>query len=631
MVSCTDDFEKKNTNPDKIYEVNIQNIFPGTVYKTMNYLSELNYNHYSWMSRYVTLFSSPSDQSNNSGVFTNLYVNVLRDLKMSEKAFTNKTGFENRLQIVKTWQAYVYSVIVGSWGGMPMSGAFVDSPNEMYKYDSEIEMYRSILEMLKTATENFNPGTIYAADLLNPDPIFPTSVSSSSSDISKWRKFANTLRLDIALRIQNLDPALAEATVKECMAHEDWLISSNDDAVKCKWGSNLNADVSYYYNRVLKTYVANPNITTYPRIDMYFFIYLKSYNDPRMSAFATPSDPAAQFVIKDTLTRETPGFPDFRDSIAVTYKVPYLPYYDGAGVPQGWTVGIDPNSPGGTGTYQNPYSGVTIADKTWAFININFLKQDATFSILNGADAFFLKAEAKILYGVGKNSAEQYYNDGIEASMLEYGFTTTQATQYKSQQGIKWDTNGKGVPDFRGFYYADINGQGGDENHLEQIYKQRYIADFFNGFAACALERRTRSLRFPPFFYNAGTVNEGSNGLEDFMPERLLYPFDEMSKNPTAYYNAITNLQANSPSPNGARWGDNFFTLLGISKPNPDKISNWETGKIRYNTLFLQKWYGKTQEEFIQRAKISYPGITDSTSLKQYIGYTAKYLKTYNP
>ena len=35
-VGCTDGFETTNSDPNKLYEVNLQSIFPGTVYKTMN-------------------------------------------------------------------------------------------------------------------------------------------------------------------------------------------------------------------------------------------------------------------------------------------------------------------------------------------------------------------------------------------------------------------------------------------------------------------------------------------------------------------------------------------------------------------------------------------------------------------
>lgn len=66
------------------------------------------------------------------------------------------------------------------------------------------------------------------------------------------------------------------------------------------------------------------------------------------------------------------------------------------------------------------------------------------------------------------------------------------ASDYYEQDGVKWNTNGEGIYDYQGIYKVEVNGEGGDENHLEQIWKQRYLADFFNGHAAWTLERRTR-------------------------------------------------------------------------------------------------------------------------------------------
>lgn len=35
-VGCTDDFESTNSDPNKLYNIELRNIFPGTVYRTMN-------------------------------------------------------------------------------------------------------------------------------------------------------------------------------------------------------------------------------------------------------------------------------------------------------------------------------------------------------------------------------------------------------------------------------------------------------------------------------------------------------------------------------------------------------------------------------------------------------------------
>jgi hypothetical protein len=631
-VSCTDGFDEANMNPNKSYNPALQHVFPGIVYKTLNNTADLNYTRYSCYARYIQRGSfGLGDTEDNGGIFNSFYVNILKDLKKLELNYAGMEGYENTGYIILTWKAYIYSILVTTFGGVPMSEAISTSDEITYKYDTEAEIYTEILRMLAEAANGFDP----QGDKLLRDPVFRNS--DGSSNIGMWRKFANSLRLDIALQIQNMDVELAKTHIKGALEHDDRLISSTGEIVKLQWGSNVNADVSYYYNRFLRNFENGTNLSygDYPSLNQYFFLYLKSYNDPRLTVYAQRPPYEDRFtVVNDTLTRPTPGDPATRDSILVEYRIPYLPQRELRYIPIGWEVANNPNSPGGGSPYSDPYSGVD--NKSFAYINRDFIKPDASQVILNYADICFMKAEVAVKYPELINgSAEDYYYMGIDASFAEYGLSSGVAA-YKEQDGIKWNTDGKGFYEYREFYKADIHGAGGNENHLEQIYKQRYIADFFNGHAGWTLERRTRVLKYPPFFYNGESSVQGSNGRCDFIPERIIYPKNEMNYNKDAYYAAVADLQAQSPDPNPAREGDNFFTLLRIAKPDPglSNLNPWISGYIVYNSRFYRKWYGNTQEEFIENARKEYPEITDVSELEQYIGYKVneeEIISTYVP
>ena len=79
-VGCTDGFETINSDPNKLYEVNLQSIFPGTVYKTMNAISELNNNRMWSYSRYITnvAFQTPWNERGD-GFYRKFYVEILRE------------------------------------------------------------------------------------------------------------------------------------------------------------------------------------------------------------------------------------------------------------------------------------------------------------------------------------------------------------------------------------------------------------------------------------------------------------------------------------------------------------------------------------------------------------------------
>lgn len=183
-----------------------------------------------------------------------------------------------------------------------------------------------------------------------------------------------------------------------------------------------------------------------------------------------------------------------------------------------------------------------------------------------------------------------------------------------AQDGVKWNTDALGFYDTRKLIRASILGKGEMKNHLEQIYKQRYFADFMDGISAWRMERRTRALDFPPFFSpQSGGFEEGGN--KDYAyPQRLYFPLLELQINAEAYYEAIASLQENSPAPNPGRWGDNVFTVLDFAIPVPnveEKVANWkEIQYVEYNMEMQEKKYGKNYEEFVKTAR-GMTGITD--------------------
>jgi hypothetical protein len=655
---CTDGFEEINKDPNKLYDVDFNYVFPGVVYRSMNNLAELNFNYLLTYSRYAVIqaFCGPR-QDEGDGFYNRFYVQILRDLEKTDWEYAGKTGYENRLAIVKTWKAYTYYIMASMYGGIAMSDAMLTDENKTeYKYDTEAAAYLQMLELLEEAIALYNPQSLYSTDVLNPDPVF-----GATGSVSKWRKFANTLQLNIALHIQNLSPEIAESYVKKAMTHEDWLIASNDENVSPKWGSNINSDVSYYYNRLLKGIEAQPsefNQTIYPGMGEYFATYLFTFNDPRKEEYFAVTNANAlsvtekPFLFTDTITRPhicvrtgTDKCPDYtehqadglnylrRDSIKAQYTVPYVPLSELPFMAFNWEA--EYVSPTSTERVSDPI--ISLASKyNPSYVQRRFLDKEAPLPILSYSDACFLKAEAKIRYGTGSQSAEYYYNEGISASFAQYGITS-KASDYTKQDGIKWNTNKTGFSDRRGLYTAQINGAGGDANHLEQIYKQRYFAGFGNYLEAWNLERRTRSLSFPPFFASgvSGGV-EGSNSTYNYSMERFIYPKTELSQNANQYQIALDNLKAVSPFYRADRWGDNIFTSLGIAKKNPGletADANYVGNKrIAFYAGYFIHTYGATYEEMLAKAKEMTGETNDTKALTKAFNYKAgAIISTYLP
>ena len=630
VTSCVDSFDTTNRNPDKLYldDIDIQKIFPGSIYKSLNVLSEMNYNHYGYMARYVVSWTAPKSMDNIGDRFYNFYKKVLGDIAIMEEKYDRDSN-GNYWAILTTWKAYLYSVLTTTWGPVPMDAACKETYGNVYYYNSEAEVNMQILRWLDTAVDIFDP----EGEKMLKDPFYPGT--GGESDIEKWRKFANSLRLDIAIRMMNMKKnpeatTLAREQIEKALnpTNRNYLFTSNDDNAAGRYGTDPNADVSLYYERILKEFDLGTKLETelggltYPAMNEYFFCYMRSFQDPRLSKYAQQSrnnntvgakyesEKDYRAVVRDSL-----GSTKEKRVVQVSYRIPYLPRFEMKQTPSGWLTGKDEHN----NDLQSLYStaSVSIEGYTYALVPRDFIKQDATIKLLTWAEVNFMLSEIQLRkeeWGINvalPQSAEQYYYNGINASMNEYGVTTG-ISEYLERDGIKWNTNGLGCHDYRNFYKADINGKGGYKNNLQQVRKQRYIATYFNGYAGWTLERRTRVMNYPPFFYNNPENNYGTYGanLLDPIPERLQYPIDERNWNMNYYREACRMLQSASktPRPDGA-FDDNFYTPLAFAGSyNMEGLyDRWKEGYLMYNNEMVAHWYGDTLEEFYDNVLKDYP------------------------
>lgn len=628
--ACTDDFDETNRNPNKMYEASFDFVFPGVVYNSMKTLQEINYRYLVSLARYNVHWFEQKDTEDYNKML-DLYTKSLKDLKKLENQYVGVEGYNNVASVLLTWKCYIYYNLVTTWGDVPLSEANQEEVKTSYKYDSQEEIYSYLLNTLDKAVSDFDVN----GDKISHDPLF-------NGDIAKWRDFANTLRLQVALTIQNSDAALAETHIRRAMTGDNANCLLKEDAV-FQFGADLTNDASWIYNAYTQQYDngTNSGWGTYGAMSHNFYLYMRSYNDPRLGKFTQPAEGKTRSLLtNDTITKPNAKYPQFRDSIIVRYRLPYLARTDyKMNEPVGWIVATDPNSPTGE-KYRSPFSNITKGTND-CIVSYDFMKKDAIMQLITLAEVNFMKAEVAVRYpGVIGGTAQQYYEDGVRASMNYWGVPSKDAEAYLQTDGVKWDTDGEGLWEFRGLYKADINGHGGDEAHLEQIWKQWYIADFFNGFAGWTLERRTRVMKYPPHFYNGSVSTEGSNGICDWMMERLLYPINEYAANETAVRNAVISLNDASPVPDRVHHhGDNFYTLLRFAAPQIGDIQKWAVGdvtvaghyiggEITYHNEFVCHPYGATYEEVLKTL-----GAKTDAELKSLVDYSANKnpYSTYDP
>lgn len=158
------------------------------------------------------------------------------------------------------------------YGPIPYSKIGVDG-SLVAKYDSQEEVYTLGFEKL---TEAINTLTERSGSTLNAnaDIIY-------GGDLKKWVKFANTIKLRMAMRIVYADPTTAQAMAEEAVNHTFGVISSNSENAGYVHPSQNN-----YYLCCVQwgDYRAAADIVC----------YMNGYNDPRRATYFTTSAYASQ-------------------------------------------------------------------------------------------------------------------------------------------------------------------------------------------------------------------------------------------------------------------------------------------------------------------------------------------------
>ena len=552
--SCTDGFEELNKNPNSFNSAPPENSFAGIVKNTLDLVGgDLNDQMYM---NYASYYGGKGGQFPHffytdavNGWWQRFYVNILKNTQEIIDNYGDNPDYTNRVYIAKIWKSYVYSVMVSTFGGVPMTDALGD--NTTANYDSEEQIYTAILNMLKEAGAGIKP----AGDKLSKDPIF-------NGDNTMWIKFANSLRLKIAMRISTGFPALAQEHASAVLSNEDGLIASNSENILMKWGIEQE-NWSFNYTRYI---FGDPSADVVPYMNFHFLLNLKTYNDPRMTALANVA--SKPLLITDTLFASGSS----TDKVIVRYPIPFY------GKTLATTRALDAWNLNGN---LSPLTGVD--NSSYSRINSDrFMTQDMSFPIITYAEICFNKAEAKLKGWGGSKTAEEFYYAGIDASFAQLGVSG--AAAYKAQDGIKWGTSSKGDRDLFGVVTSGIS-----VDPVDKIVRQSWIAMFGQGHDAWCLMKRTRLLPVIPQFSPDGSL--GVNYVE--VPERMIYATTENGINPIAYA-AASGILAK---------GDNMYSPLKMNKTYTPV--DWEALPAVYNNDFAKKWYGNSVDDLIANG-ISY-------------------------
>lgn len=172
----------------------------------------------------------------------------------------------NQIAIARILKAWFFSIVTDRWGDVPYFSALKLNFNPAY--DKQSLIYADLFKELKAASAQFDGGAAVKGDIL------------FGGDATKWKRFANSLRMIMALRLSKADAATGKT---------EFAAAYNDAA---GWVNSNDKNISYIY--LNNTNFRSPWNASFATRDDWgvsdvFVNYLNANNDKRLAVYAQPN------------------------------------------------------------------------------------------------------------------------------------------------------------------------------------------------------------------------------------------------------------------------------------------------------------------------------------------------------
>ncbi|WP_026915142.1 SusD/RagB family nutrient-binding outer membrane lipoprotein [Christiangramia portivictoriae] len=310
------------------------------------YVQYLSNGQYDEESRYQTL---NWDTSYWYGVLTD----IDRMIEISENP--------NQIAAGTILRVYLMEGMTTRWGRLPYSEALQGLENQFPAYDSQEEIYNGLFAELDSALAMIQTG----GTAVQGDYIF-------GGDVSRWESFGQTLKMVMALRLSNADPALGQQKFNEALGNE---IMSNSDNF------------------------------TYP------YLADENNDNPWEDRFLAPSF-RRDYLVSDVFVNALVGSGSAEDPEDERLMGMAEPAFN-----SGTFVGA-------------PYGMSNSATDDYSFITEDIIyNQEASLYMFTYAEVLFARAEAAEL-GWTSEDAEDLYAQAITASFQQWGQSSEDASDY---------------------------------------------------------------------------------------------------------------------------------------------------------------------------------------------------------
>jgi hypothetical protein len=387
----------------------------------------------------------------------------LTNLNNLQKLAAADPSLANYQAIAMIMKAYGFQHLVDDYNDVPYTQAFQPATILFPVYDKGVDIYHDLGKQLDAAIALINKSSAAAAP--GPDDIV------FKGNMTSWKKFANSLKLRLAIRVSSKTSGDALVTDLASTASEGYLDGILEARANPGYSNTAGKQNPFYANFGLDPTGNEASNSVYYRANNFAISTLTSFNDPRLATEYSLTVPAG------APAGTAPSV--YHGNVFGDTKTTNLTNANNSGV--------------GPGLSQSP-------------------TQDAI--LFSGAESLFLQAEAlNDGFAISGNpatpaTAQLAYDGGITASFLDQGLTSAQATTYMSQAiaNVGWTAS---------------------TDKEQAIITQKWIA--LNGYFNFEAWNEYRRTGFPVHPFSIDPAAASSTAY----PSRILYPLSELTTNPT--------------------------------------------------------------------------------------------------
>jgi hypothetical protein len=388
LVSCTHNFEELNTDPNRPEQITPGVMLGQLQYQIVNTTINAGRNFTHELMQVDAPRSSASGAglhryvvNPGAGVWSNFYT-YLTDIE-DIYTISDRLKENNYKAIALVYKSWAYSILTDLYGDVPYSEATKALEGNLKPgFDSQKDIYLQILKDLETANTLFDDSKAltYGGDLLyNANALS----GGKSPGILKWKKFANSLRLRLLLRISKRE---GEVNVREQITAiladpiKNPVFTSNADEAIFRYPGTFP-----FYNPFFNARQVDWRDGTY--FTKFFMDKLNATTDPRRAVWST------QITVNGTSV------------------------YRGieSGYPASLEYTVGSNSSYSDGLKTLPQLGV----------------------MMPYAEVEFIKAELALKGYATGSAPEKHYENGIAASMTQWGASLPAG--FLKQAGVAYD------------------------------------------------------------------------------------------------------------------------------------------------------------------------------------------------